>query len=164
MTILIIEDEKPIAQVLADHLVHEGHEVRVAHDGRNGLEQARSEDIDLILLDLMLPLMNEYEVCSALRDEGISTPIITLTAKGEKIDKVTDLDLGADDYTNKPVGLRGLLVSIRAVSRRIGDRPDMGTVTVGPAEVDFDRFLVTRSGESVREDAASQPGDLSAPR
>lgn len=148
MTILIVEDEQPIAQVLADNLEYEGYAVRTAHEGRDGLEQARQPEVDLVLLDLMLPGINGYEICRKLRDEGITKPIIMLTAKGEEIDKVMGLDLGADDYMTKPIGIRELLARIRAVSRRVEtDAPEV--VTVGLATVDFARFEASRDGESL---------------
>jgi DNA-binding response OmpR family regulator len=149
VTILIVEDERPIAQVLADNLEYEGHTVRCEHDGRSGLEAARADDLDLILLDLMLPGISGYEVCMTLREEGVSTPIIMLTAKGEEIDKVMGLDLGADDYMTKPVGIRELLARIRAVTRR--SEPGAQTcVTFGDAEVDFERFEARMRGVEVR--------------
>jgi len=138
MTILIVEDERPIAQALADNLEFEGYSVRLAHDGRTGLELARAADVDLVLLDLMLPGISGYEVCKSMRDEGVNTPVIMLTAKGEEIDKVMGLDLGADDYMTKPVGVRELLARIRAVTRRVDvSDVDADEITIGDVRVDF---------------------------
>jgi DNA-binding response OmpR family regulator len=148
MTILIVEDERPIAQALADNLEFEGYSVRLAHDGRTGLELARAADVDLVLLDLMLPGISGYEVCKSMRDEGVNTPVIMLTAKGEEIDKVMGLDLGADDYMTKPVGVRELLARIRAVTRRVDvSDVDADEITIGDVRVDFGRFEVYRGDE-----------------
>ena len=148
MTILIVEDERPIAQALADNLEFEGYSVRLAHDGRTGLELARAADVDLVLLDLMLPGISGYEVCKSMRDEGVNTPVIMLTAKGEEIDKVMGLDLGADDYMTKPVGVRELLARIRAVTRRVDvSDVDADEITIGDVRVDFWRFEVYRGDE-----------------
>lgn len=150
MTILIVEDERPIAQALADNLEFEGYTVRLAHDGRAGLELVRSADVDLVLLDLMLPGISGYEVCRSMRDEGVNTPVIMLTAKGEEIDKVMGLDLGADDYMTKPVGVRELLARIRAVTRRMDPSDaDMDAITIGDVRVDFGRFEVYRGDETL---------------
>ena len=150
MIILIVEDERPIAQALADNLEFEGYTVRLAHDGRAGLELARADDVDLVLLDLMLPGISGYEVCKSMRDEGVKTPVIMLTAKGEEIDKVMGLDLGADDYMTKPVGVRELLARIRAVTRRSDtSEADTEVITIGDVRVDFERFEVTAKGETI---------------
>ncbi|MGH7455819.1 MAG: response regulator transcription factor, partial [bacterium] len=107
--ILIIEDEPDMARGLEDNLKFEEHEVHVEADGLSGLNYALSNSVDLILLDLMLPKMPGYEVCKTLRAKGNNTPIIMLTAKGQEIDKVLGLELGADDYVTKPFSLRELL-------------------------------------------------------
>jgi len=116
--ILIVEDERNIIDVLADYLRFEGYEVFCATDGETGLELARNKRPDAIILDLMLPGKDGYDVCRELRQSGDFTPIIILTAKGEEIDKVLGLELGADDYMTKPVGLKELKARIRAVLRR----------------------------------------------
>lgn len=151
-TVLIVEDEKPIARILADNLEYEGYQVLVADDGPSGLNLALSRQVDLILLDLMLPGFDGYEVCRRLRDAGQETPVIMLTAKGEEIDKVLGLELGADDYVTKPAGVREILARIKAVLRRSA-RPadaDPGQVLVfGEARVDFGRFEATAGGRPV---------------
>lgn len=120
--ILIIEDEPEMARGLMDNLVFEGYEVKIETNGEAGLQYALANPIDLILLDLMLPKLSGYEVCKALRAQNKLTPIIMLTAKGQEIDKVLGLELGADDYVTKPFGLRELLARIHAQLRR--HKPD----------------------------------------
>lgn len=151
-TILVVEDERPIARVLVDNLEFEGYTVLVAYDGIEGLELALSGRADLILLDLMLPGMNGYDVCRKIRERGLNTPVIMLTAKGEEIDKVVGLELGADDYVTKPVGIRELLARIRAVLRRSERREsehDRDVLAFGRVKVDFARFEAEVDGDSV---------------
>ena len=116
--ILVVEDEAAIARVLVDNLIFEGHEAEAVADGAEGLERALAWQPDLILLDVVLPTMDGYEVCRRLRAQGAATPIIMLTARGEEVDKVLGLELGADDYVTKPVGVRELMARIKAVLRR----------------------------------------------
>ena len=149
--ILIIEDEPDMARGLEDNLKFEGYEVHVASDGATGLQHALSHPADLILLDLMLPKMPGHEVCKALRARGQNTPIIMLTAKGQEIDKVLGLELGADDYVTKPFSLRELLARIHALLRR------QGAAGVQPAEaysfgdivLDFKHYRATKSAEEI---------------
>jgi DNA-binding response OmpR family regulator len=119
--ILIVEDEEALADGVARGLTAEGFEVTVAHDGLTGLEQARSEDIDAIVLDIMLPGMNGYKVCQTLRDEGVGTPILMLTAKDGEYDEAEALDTGADDFLSKPFSFVVLVARIRALFRRSAD-------------------------------------------
>ena len=119
--ILIVEDEEALAEGVARGLTAEGFEVTVAHDGLTGLEQARSEDIDAIVLDIMLPGMNGYKVCQTLRDEGVGTPILMLTAKDGEYDEAEALDTGADDFLSKPFSFVVLVARIRALLRRSAD-------------------------------------------
>ena len=116
--ILIIEDEPDMAMGLKDNLEFEGYEVITTASGEQGLELARGETPSCILLDLMLPGIDGYETCHRLRTQGIRCPVIMLTARGQEIDKVRGLELGADDYVTKPFGLRELLARIKAVLRR----------------------------------------------
>lgn len=116
--ILVVEDERSIREGLCDALELEGYQVADAADGQAALTANRQFHPDLILLDLMLPLMNGYDVCRRFRQTGCRTPVIMLTAKGEELDKVLGLELGADDYITKPFGLRELLARIAAVLRR----------------------------------------------
>lgn len=115
--ILIIEDEALIADSVGYALKKEGYQVLISHDGAQGLAMAREHEPDLVLLDIMLPAMDGFEVCRALRKET-SIPIIMLTAKGEEIDRVVGLELGADDYVVKPFSMRELVARVKAVLRR----------------------------------------------
>lgn len=116
--VLIVEDEKNIVDILRFNLSREGYETLEAYDGSTGLSLARSEQPDLILLDLMLPKMNGFDVCRSLREGGCSTPVIMLTAREEETDKVLGLELGADDYITKPFSMRELLARVKANIRR----------------------------------------------
>ncbi|MEA4953975.1 MAG: response regulator [Pseudoflavonifractor sp.] len=116
--ILIVEDEKNIVDILAFNMGKEGYDTLEAYDGQTGLELALAENPDLILLDLMLPRMNGFDVCRAVRAENRSTPIIMLTAREEETDKVLGLELGADDYITKPFSMRELLARVKANIRR----------------------------------------------
>jgi len=118
MKILLVEDEEGLILTLTDRLVSEGFEVTSARDGKAGFELASSENFDLIILDLMLPKMNGFDVCRDLRKNEDHTPILMLTAKGETIDKVLGLKLGADDYLTKPFEVMELLARIEALLRR----------------------------------------------
>ena len=115
--ILIIEDEKDLSQFIQLELEHEGYEVRTAFNGRDGLDQALHEHVDLILLDLMLPGLNGIEVCRRIRLVN-STPIIMITARDSVLDKISGLDSGADDYITKPFQIEELLARMRALFRR----------------------------------------------
>ena len=148
--ILVVEDEAAIARVLVDNLIFEGYEAEAVADGAEGLARALAWRPDLILLDVVLPTMDGYEVCRRLRAQGAATPIIMLTARGEEFDKVLGLELGADDYVTKPVGVRELMARIKAVLRRGELAPATGTVLeFGPARIDFDRYEATVDGRTV---------------
>ena len=116
--ILIVEDEKNIVDILTFNLNREGYETLEAYDGASGLQLALEQNPDLILLDLMLPRMNGFDVCRSLRRENRSTPVIMLTAREEETDKVLGLELGADDYITKPFSMRELLARVKANIRR----------------------------------------------
>ena len=116
--ILVIEDDPAILRGLADNLKFESYEVFTASDGEAGYRLIKEQKPDLIILDLMLPKLSGYEVCRKVRDEGIKTPIMMLTARGEEGDRVLGLDLGADDYVTKPFSVRELLARVRALLRR----------------------------------------------
>ena len=118
--ILIVEDEKNIVDILSFNLTREGYTALEAYDGEAGLQLALEQDPDLILLDLMLPRKNGFDVCRAIRDAGRTTPIIMLTAREEETDKVLGLELGADDYITKPFSMRELLARVKANIRRSG--------------------------------------------
>lgn len=114
--ILIVEDELPMLQGLKDNLEFENYTVDTAEEGQKGLDKVLNNQYDLILLDVMLPNVSGFDICKAARKKGIDTPIIMLTAKGEEIDKVLGLELGADDYMTKPFSLRELLARIKQYS------------------------------------------------
>jgi DNA-binding response OmpR family regulator len=116
--VLIVEDDPAILRGLADNLRFESHEVLTATDGETGYRLAREKSPEVVVLDLMLPRMSGYEVCRKLRADGVQTPILMLTARGEEADRILGLDLGADDYVTKPFSVRELLARIRAVLRR----------------------------------------------
>jgi len=116
--ILIVEDEPNMRMGLKDNLEFEGYEVDYAEDGQTGLEKILHNKYNLVLLDVMMPKMSGFDVCKTARKNGINTPIILLTAKGEEIDKILGLELGADDYVTKPFSLRELLARIKAILRR----------------------------------------------
>ena len=119
--VLIVEDEVALADGVARGLIAEGFEVEVVHDGVSGLERARAEDLDAIVLDIMLPGLNGYRVCRTLREEGIGTPILMLTAKQGEYDEAEALDTGADDFLSKPFSFVVLIARLRALLRRSAD-------------------------------------------
>ena len=135
--ILIVEDEKNIVDILAFNLKREGYDTLEAYDGVAGLQLALEQDPDLVLLDLMLPKMDGFEMCRRLRAQGRTTPVIMLTAREEETDKVLGLELGADDYITKPFSMRELLARVKANIRRSamapaapGHRLELGRITV----------------------------------
>jgi DNA-binding response OmpR family regulator len=148
--ILIIEDDPAILRGLSDNLACESHEVLTAADGESGYALARSRRPDLVLLDLMLPRMNGYEVCRKLRAESVATPIVMLTARGDEADRVVGLDLGADDYITKPFSVRELLARIRAVLRRAQAQGALPSdLRFGNVTVDFRRYEAHKGGQPV---------------
>ncbi len=174
--VLIVEDEKNIVDILSFNLSREGYDTLEALDGKTGLQLALEQDPDLILLDLMLPEMNGFDVCRTLRKQGRTTPIIMLTAREEETDKVLGLELGADDYITKPFSMRELLARVKANIRR----SDMDALTAPPTKggskldlgrvvVDTDLLMVYKDGKALdltqREYElikflASQPGKV----
>jgi DNA-binding response OmpR family regulator len=150
--ILIVEDEPDIALGLVDDLTREGHHVEAAATGPDGFKRARGETWDLILLDVMLPGMDGFDVCRELRKARVRTPVIMLTAKAHDAEKVMGLELGADDYVTKPFNPRELRARVKAVLRRFDDGSP-GVYRFGDLEVDFDRAEVRR---------ADYPVDLTA--
>ncbi len=142
--ILIVEDEKHMLQGLKDNLEFEGYEVDISKEGKTGLEKILNHQYDLVLLDVMLPEMSGFDICKTARKEGILTPIILLTAKGEEIDKVLGLELGADDYITKPFSLRELLARIKAILRRTENKQEnktqTGLVQIGKLAIHFKNY------------------------
>ncbi len=146
--ILIIEDEESILMALEDNLRLEGYEVACAVDGEQGLLMAKEKKFDLLILDIMLPKIDGFEVCKRLRKDGINTPILMLTAKSQEIDKVLGLELGADDYVTKPFSPRELLARVKALLRRAGQsRQDIDKYRFGEIEVDFTRYEAMKKGK-----------------
>ncbi len=152
--ILLIEDEPGLVLTLTDRLSREGYSVESAGDGESGLARAHADAFDLLLLDLMLPRMSGFDVCRELRRHGVDTPIIMLTARGQVVDKVTGLKLGADDYVTKPFEMAELLARIEANLRRAPADPHPAEgYAFGDVRVDF------RKAEAIRD---GQPIELSA--
>ena len=148
--ILIIEDEESILMPLEDDLRVEGYEVSSATDGLQGFSMAKEQGYDLIILDIMLPKMNGFEVCKKLRQAGITTPILILTAKSQEIDKVLGLELGADDYVTKPFSPRELLARVNALFRRAKqDQHEIDLYHFGDVKVDFKKYEAKKSGQPV---------------
>lgn len=150
-SILLIEDEPEMQRGLKDNLEFEGYKIDVVGDGKEGLKKMINRTYDLVLLDVMLPGISGFDVCKRAREKGVRAPIIMLTAKGEEVDKVLGLELGADDYITKPFSLRELLARIKAVLRRKGSgtAEDSGTIKIGRIEIDFSTYTVTKKGKSV---------------
>jgi DNA-binding response OmpR family regulator len=146
--ILIVEDEPDMVLGLKDNFEFEGYEVVTASDGAAGLERARSEKPDLLILDIMLPKLSGLEVCKTLRAEGFSAPIIMLTARGQEIDKVVGLELGADDYVTKPFSIRELLARVRAILRRTeAGKKRLSRYRFADIELDFETYRASRGTE-----------------
>jgi DNA-binding response OmpR family regulator len=163
--LLLVEDEPALARGLSDTLRAQGFEVHVAEDGERGLDTALRLRPDLILLDVMLPKMNGFEVCRTVRDRGLDVPIVMLTAKGQEEDIILGLNLGADDYLTKPFRVGELIARARALLRRRG--ADRTVRRFGPCEIDMSARKVLRDGAPIdltaREFAllayfASRPG------
>ena len=148
--ILVVEDEPTIATGLQDDLEQEGYAVEVVNDGAVAIKRICEEEFDLVLLDVMLPGADGFTVCREARMKGIRTPIVMLTAKGQEVDKVVGLELGADDYVTKPFSPRELLARIKAVLRRAREEPKTSPIChFANITVDFERFEVLRKGEKI---------------
>jgi DNA-binding response OmpR family regulator len=148
--ILVVEDDAAILRGLSDNLTLESYEVLTAPDGETADRLVGEARPDLIVLDLMLPRLSGYELCRKLRSEGVTTPILMLTARGEEADRVLGLDLGADDYVTKPFSIRELLARIRALLRRTrpsSELPD--ELRFGDVTVDFRSYEAKRGSEKV---------------
>ena len=157
--ILVVEDEPAMVAGLRDNFEFEGYEVITAQDGVEGLERALEDSPDLVVLDVMMPRMSGLEVCKQLRAKRASLPIIMLTARGQEIDKVVGLELGADDYVTKPFSIRELLARVKSVLRRTAALPkDKEQHSFSDVEVDLRRCRVVRSGKAL--DISSKEFDL----
>ena len=148
-TILVVEDEPDMQRGLKDNLEFENYAVEMAADGESALQQISEHTYDLIILDVMLPKISGLDVCKRTRKQGITTPIIMLTARGEEIDKVLGLELGADDYVTKPFGVRELLARVKALLRRAEGSVGVASerMILGTLEVDFTGYMAAREGE-----------------
>jgi DNA-binding response OmpR family regulator len=148
--LLVIEDDPAILRGLTDNLRFEAYDVVTAPDGETGYRLIHESRPDLIVLDLMLPNMSGYDVCRRVRREGITTPIVMLTARGEESDRILGLDLGADDYITKPFSIRELLARVRAVLRRTRPAPAViDQLRVDDVTVDFRKYETRKGGVTV---------------
>ena len=153
-TVLIIEDERPIVDILKFNLMREGYSTLEALDGLEGLETARTKDPDLILLDVMLPGMNGFDICATLRNEGYTFPILMLTAREEERDKIFGLEAGADDYITKPFSMHELLARVKANIRRRSMDAAVKSVsaeklTAANVTIDLSSMTVLKNGTAV---------------
>ena len=151
-TVLIVEDERALADVLAFNLESEGFEVQLAHDGRDGLAKARALLPDLVVLDVMLPGMDGLEVCRELRSDARTRGlrVLMLTARGEEVDEVVGFRLGADDYVTKPFKMKPLVARVRSLLRRPdADEAEAERVTAAGVEIDRERHTATAGGEDL---------------
>jgi DNA-binding response OmpR family regulator len=148
--ILIIEDNPGIQMSLTDEFEAEGYWVFTAGNGNDGLKLVRDHNPDLIILDIMLPELDGYEVCKKIRMEGNTTPVIMLTVKDKEIDKVLGLELGADDYVTKPFSVRELSARVKTIFRRIGEySSQLNSCNIGETSLNFMKFEATRGGVKI---------------
>lgn len=156
--ILLVEDDDDIANLLRLHLGDAGHDVTVVSDGDEGLEKALSGGYDLIILDIMLPGTDGFDICRRLRQEKTRTPILMVTAKSEEVDKVLGLELGADDYITKPFSIREVLARVKAIFRRI--EVDQEAQQDDASPIEFDGLVIEPEKRKVRADG--EPVDLTS--
>ena len=148
--ILIIEDNPGIQMSLTDEFEAEGYRVFTAGNGNDGLKLVKDHNPDLIILDIMLPELDGYEVCKKIRMEGNTTPVIMLTVKDKEIDKVLGLELGADDYVTKPFSVRELSARVKTIFRRIGEySSQLNSCNIGETSLNFMKFEATRGGVKI---------------
>ena len=151
--ILVVDDEQNMRTGLKDNLEFEGYDVETAVDGEQGLKKIIDNNYNLIILDVMMPKKSGFDVCKEVRKAGITTPIILLTAKGEEIDKVVGLEIGADDYVTKPFSLRELLARVKAILRR-GENLMMNEVErevkIGRLEINFNGYKATSKNKDIQ--------------
>ena len=147
-TLLLVDDEKNIIELERLYLDKEGYKIQVAYDGKTALEKFRALKPDLVVLDLMLPGMDGWDVCRHIRQES-DVPIIMLTARDQDVDKIVGLELGADDYLTKPFNPRELVARVKAIFRRTTATPKTQRLTVGDVIVDMDRREVTAASQPV---------------
>jgi two-component system response regulator CpxR len=147
-TILLADDDTELCGLLKEYFASEGFDVRLAHDGAAALRAAHEPGLDLVVLDVMMPEMSGMDVLKELRKDS-RLPVIMLTARGDDMDRILGLELGADDYVPKPCNPRELLARIRAVMRRVGGAPESGTIRVDDLELNQGSRSLTKSGEAV---------------
>ena len=148
--ILIVEDDPAILKGLVESLTEEHYAVITAEDGEVGLRKGKNENLDLIILDIMLPSKNGIEICKDLRNSGVGIPILMLTSKKDEIDKVLGLEIGADDYVTKPFSIRELNARIKALFRRnVEIKKELENYSFGNIEIDFVKHEVLKSGKIV---------------
>lgn len=148
--ILVVEDDPGIQMSIKDEFESEGFDVLASDDGEDGLRMILEKKPDLVILDIMLPGLDGYEVCKRLRKEGNNTPVIMLTVKDKEIDKVLGLEFGADDYVTKPFSLRELLARVRSIFRRIEAPPtEIQKYCIGETEFDFKKYEAIKKGQKV---------------
>jgi two-component system, OmpR family, alkaline phosphatase synthesis response regulator PhoP len=146
--VLIVEDDQAMAVALRDGFEYEGYNVHVARDGAAGLKLAGERDLDLIILDVMLPKLSGFDVCKQLRGNGNTTPIIMLTARGQEIDKVVGLRIGADDYVTKPFSFMELMARVEALLRRTTRQPEnQDDYSFADVVVSYKKFEVSKAGK-----------------
>lgn len=152
--VLIVEDEKNIVDILRFNLQKEGYDTLEAYDGATGLSLALEKQPDLILLDLMLPALNGFEVCKTLRDKGLNTPVLIITAREAEKDKILGLDLGADDYITKPFSIRELMARVKANIRRAtmvqpAEAQEENRLELGRLVIDKGASIATKDGQDL---------------
>ncbi len=148
MNLLVVEDDPVLGKALQRGLNEAGHACEWVRNGRKGLEEARSQRFDAVVLDLMLPDLDGVEIMKSLRGEGIRTPVLMLTAMGSVEDRVTGLKAGADDYLVKPFAFPELMARLEAIGRRVADRPS-STMSAGPVTLDLTNRRVLRGGTEI---------------
>ena len=149
--ILIVEDEPNMRMGLKDNLEFEGYEVECVDNGEDGLQKITGNNYDLVLLDVMLPRLSGFDVCKKAREKSVTTPIILLTAKGEEIDKILGLELGADDYVTKPFSLRELIARIKAILRRSEKNiSSKENIKIGKLDIHFATYNAFEDGSIFR--------------
>jgi two-component system response regulator VicR len=153
--LLIVEDDKNISFIMTDNAKAEGYECDAAFDGEDGLNMALNNQYDLIILDLMLPKLDGFQICRRIRDAGIITPIIIVTAREEEVDKILGFELGADDYITKPFGVKEMFARIKANIRRssaetiaVGEQNE-SIIKIGALVIDNEKYKVEKNGSAV---------------
>ncbi len=147
--LLVVDDEPSMVMGLKDNLEFEGYAVQTATDGTSALNSIRTNPFDLVVMDVMMPGLSGFDVCKTLRAENNATPILLLTARGQEMDRVLGLELGADDYITKPFSLRELLARIKAILRRTRPQPPSSHQRIGQLDVDFAAQTAIRDGNEI---------------